>query len=152
MTSARESKKARAQLDARLSNFRPELLAVPRSGWLRAIRNALGMSGADLAHRLGVTAPAVFELEKNERAGTIRLDSLRKAAEALDCTLVYGFVPKRGLAETVRARAEELANEELRHVGQTMALEDQAVPIQEESREELIQQIANSRGLWSRKS
>lgn len=109
------------------------------------------MSAAGLGRRLGVTHTAIFELERSERAGTIRLDSLRRAADALDCTLVYAFVPKRGLDATVRARAEELVDNDLRHVEQTMALERQSVAVAPHTREELIQQLLDSRRLWSRR-
>lgn len=138
-------------LDARLVRFAPEDFAVPTSGWIRAIRDALGMSAAELGRRLGVTHAAVFDLERSERAGRIGLDSLRRAADALDCTLVYALVPRRGLDATVRARAEELADDDLRHVERTMALEDQAVAVDPHTREELVQKLVGSRGLWSRR-
>lgn len=140
-------------LDARLGTLAPsDTFAVPRSGWVRAIRDALGMPAAELGRRLGVSHTAVFELERSERAGTARLDTLRRAADALDCTLVYAFVPNRGLEATVRTHAEELIDQDLRRVEHTMALEDQATPTRPHAREELIQQLVDSRGLWSRRS
>ena len=140
-------------LDARLARLgAPEDFAVPTSGWVRAIRDALGMSAAELGRRLGVSHTAVFELERSEQAGGAKLDTLRRAAEALDCTLVYAFLPKRGLDATVRARAEELVDLDLRGVQHTMALEDQAAPVAADTREELVQQLLDSRGLWSRRS
>ena len=36
----------------------------PAKGWLRAIREALGMSGRQFARRLGVSAPWITALEK----------------------------------------------------------------------------------------
>jgi predicted DNA-binding mobile mystery protein A len=152
MVKLRESKRGRAALDSRLSSLGPtDKYAPPRSGWVRAVRDALGMSAAELGRRMGVSHSAVFELEGSERSGTTRLDTLRRAAEALDCTLVYAFIPRDGLEATVRARAEELADEDLRHVKQTMALEDQAEQVGPEAREEIIQQLIDSRGLWSRR-
>ena len=143
---------ARRSLDRRMSDLGPaERWEVPRSGWVRAIRDALGMTAQELGRRLGVTQPAVFALEKSELGGGVRLDTLRRAAEAMDCTLVYAFVPDRSLEATVRTRAESIADEELRRVGQTMALEDQAVRFTPEARETLIRSIIDSRGLWSRR-
>src|SRR5712691_1636902 len=127
MAKLRESKNARLALDSRLSSLGPvDKYAVPRSGWVRAVRDALGMSAAEVGRRMGVSHVSVLELERNESKGTARLDTLRRAAEALDCTLVYAFIPRQGLEATVRARAEELADEDLRHVEQSMSLEDQA--------------------------
>jgi predicted DNA-binding mobile mystery protein A len=109
------------------------------------------MSAAELGRRLGVSHTSVFDLERSERAGSVRLDTLRRAADALDCSFVYAFVPRRGLEETVRARAEDLAEEDLRIVEHTMALEDQTVDTPPALREELVQQLVDSRGLWSRR-
>jgi predicted DNA-binding mobile mystery protein A len=149
----RETKQARAALDARLSDLgSPDRFAVPRSGWVRAIRDALGMPAAELARRLGVTHGAVLALERSEVEGVARLDSLRKASKALDCTLVYAFIPKHGLEATVRERAEDIVDENLSHVLQSMALEDQAAPVTPESREELVREVLNTRGLWNRRS
>src|SRR5215212_1792829 len=72
-------------------------LPLPRLGWIREIRSALGMSAAQLAHRLGVGQSTVAKLEKSEAEATISLQSLRKVAEAMDCTLVYAFVPRNTL-------------------------------------------------------
>lgn len=152
MLRMRETKRARAVLDARLSGLgSPDKFVVPKSGWVRAIRDALGMPAAELARRLGVTHGAVLALERSESGGVARLDSLRKAAEALDCTLVYAFIPKHGLEATVRERAEDLVDESLTHVLNSMALEDQAVPVTPESREELVREVLNTRGLWNRR-
>jgi predicted DNA-binding mobile mystery protein A len=151
MTTVRESKRARAVLDARLAHFDPADFAAPRGGWIRAIRDALGMPAAELGRRLNVTHSAVFELERSERAGTIKLNSLRRAAEALDCTLVYALVPKRGLDVTVQSQAEGIADDDLRYVEQTMALEDQAVEVTARARDELVQRLLDTRGLWSRR-
>jgi predicted DNA-binding mobile mystery protein A len=94
---------------------------------VRAIRDALGMSAADLGRLLGVSGPAVTSLERSEQDGTARLDTLGRAAAAMDCTLVYAFIPNQGLEQTVRKRAELVARRQLAAVRTTMALEDQAV-------------------------
>lgn len=142
--------RARRALDARFDALASSGdWAAPRSGWVRAIRDALGMSGAALAERIGVTEPAVFALERTERQGTVRLDTLRRAAEAMDCTLVYALIPKRHLERTVREQAERVVDRQLRRVHQTMALEDQAVAMPDEVREDFIEQVVGGRGLWS---
>ncbi len=152
MMTTRESKNARVALDERLSPLGPaERYAVPRSGWVRAIRDALGMSAAELGRRLGVSHVSVVELERSERNGTARLDTLRRAAAALDCTLVYAFIPTDSLDATIRAQAERIADEDLQRIQHSMAIEDQAEPIGAETREDVVQQLIDTRGLWSRR-
>ena len=152
MPTQEQVRRARRLLDERLAGFRPAgRWAPPRAGWVRAIRDALGMPASDLARRMGISQPGVFALEQTERNGSTRLDSLRRAAEAMDCTLVYAFIPNEGLEETVRRQAERLADEQLGRVQQTMALEDQAAPVSADAREELVQRLAGTRGLWSRR-
>jgi predicted DNA-binding mobile mystery protein A len=149
MVQTQDAKLARAALDARLSRVPLDELAGPKGGWIRAIRDALQMSGEALGRRLGVTHAAISELERNERAGTIRLESLRKVAEALDCTLVYALVPRHGLDATVRTRAEDLVDADLRRVAQSMALEDQGAPVYDTTREALVERLIESGRLWS---
>ena len=102
--------------------------ARPPRGWLRAVRNALGMTTAQLARRLGVSQPRIMELEKSEVSGTVSLNTLQRAAEALGCRVVYALVPDRPLAQAVAERAERLAQAQAAAVRQTMLLEGQAVP------------------------
>src|ERR1700722_8381925 len=97
-----------SHLDRRFKALGP-LVQNPRppKGWLRAIRDALGMTTAQFARRLGVSQPRIIELEKSEVTGGVTLNTLQRAAEALGCRLVYALVPERALADTVRERAEQ---------------------------------------------
>lgn len=120
--------RARKALDRRIAPMRPvDRFVVPPKGWVRAIRDAIGMSGPQLARRIGVTPQSVLNLEQSEAAGTIRLETLRKAANALNCTLVYALVPDAPLEDRVRQRAKKIALRELGGVSHSMALEDQQV-------------------------
>ena len=100
----------------------------PPRGWIRAIREATGVKVRELAKRLHRTPSLVLSLEKSEAEDRITLGSLRRAADALGCQLVYALVPKtgslQGLAEK-RTRAKVAEN--VRAVEHSMALEDQAV-------------------------
>lgn len=143
--------RARARLDERLEAMKPAgRLSPPHKGWVRAIRDALGMSGRQLGARMGITAQSVAELERSEALGTIRLNTLRRAAAALDCTLVYALVPNTSLAETVETRTRRLALHALGQVSHSMALEDQAVS--ERDLEERVRayaaQALRARDLW----
>lgn len=116
------------QLDAALNRWREATLPPrPASGWVRAIRDALGMSSAALAQRLEVTGSAVRKLEEAEATDAITLGSLRRAAAALDCELQYALVPRQKLEDRRQARALKLAQERVGTVAHSMALEDQAV-------------------------
>jgi predicted DNA-binding mobile mystery protein A len=119
---------ARKHLDRRLARLQPTTeFARPPRGWIRAIRDALGMTAAQLARRLGVSQPRVIAMEKAEQRGAITLTSLSNAAEALDCTLVYAMVPNRTLDAVVRERAIDVATEHLARIDHSMRLENQGL-------------------------
>lgn len=144
---------ARKHLDKALVPLR-ELAAQPRppKGWVRAIRDALGMTSRQLAARMGLSQSTIAALEKGEAAETVTLKTLRQAAEALDCQLVYALVPRTTLEEAVRIRARALAEEHLARVNHTMRLENQALRQGElaDERERLIRAFLEGRSsrLW----
>jgi len=128
MKRSERAEQARRELDRKFGSANVEpLRARPRSGWIRAIRSALGMSQRALAQRLNVSQPSVAILEKAELDGGITVGKLAEVARALDCTLVYSLVPNTSLDETVQHQARRVATEALGYVGATMELEDQAV-------------------------
>jgi predicted DNA-binding mobile mystery protein A len=144
------SVRSRRLLDGHFDEWQ-QLKAIPRPprGWVRAVREALGMSAAVLAARMGITAGAVTRLEQSEAADRIGLDTLRRAADALGCDLVYLLVPRRPLTEVVRERARELAHRQVAAVEQTMRLEDQATGQAKEMEDHLAEQLLQRGGLWS---
>lgn len=101
--------------------------ARPARGWIRAIREALGMTTAQLAKRMDVRQPRIVELEKGEASGNITMQSLERAAEALGCRVVYALVPKQPLTTTLEERARQVAERQLASVEQSMRLEAQGV-------------------------
>jgi len=119
----------RRHLEAKLARLRPTApLMRPAAGWIRAVRQSLGMSTAQLGARMGVSQPRVTMLEHGEAAGSITLKTLQRAAEALNCTLVYALVPNEPLEQMVRERAQRVAAEHQAIAEHTMALEDQRAP------------------------
>lgn len=149
-------KDAIRHLDSRFATLRPLLKTQrPPKGWLRAVRDALGMTTKQFARRLGVSQPRIVELEQSEAGGTVTLNTLQRAAAALGCRLVYALVPEKPLADTVRERAELLARQRQAAVEHTMRLEDQAVKdkraaraLHEQIIEDLLQRPAR---LWDEK-
>jgi predicted DNA-binding mobile mystery protein A len=123
-----KKKLIREQLDASLQRISPLLdVTAPPKGWIRAIRDALGMTARQLANRLGVAQQAVARIEKGELAGSVTIKTLRRIAECLDCVFVYGFVPRTSLEETVTRQAKKIAAQRLAQASQTMSLENQAL-------------------------
>jgi predicted DNA-binding mobile mystery protein A len=117
-----------AQMDAVLQDAASHPLPPrPPAGWLRAIREALGMSSGVLAERLGMTASGARKLEQAEAVDAITLGTLRRVADALDCDLQYALVPRRPLREMRWQQALHLAQQWQQRAGRTMALEAQPV-------------------------
>lgn len=120
------------QLDETLARFAGLKTVSPPRGWIRAIREALGISGRQFAARLGVSPPRVTALEREELSGGLSIKTLRQTAEALDCVLVYALVPRSSLAETVQRQAEKVAGERLARVAHSMLLEEQQLSPKEQ--------------------
>lgn len=145
--------KARKRLDERLLILQPvDRFRAPGKGWVRAIRDALGMTGVQFARRLGITPQSVSALESSEASGQIKLSTLRRAAEALDCTLVYALVPNGSLEGAIRQRARSIALRDLGRVAHTMKLEAQETNSAgfEERVEAYIHDVLTERDLWDR--
>ncbi len=149
---AKNNAQARRHLDARLQQLR-HLVDQPRPhrGWIRAIRDALGMSSTDLAARIGVSQQTVPDLEQSEIRDTIKLETLRRAADALECDLVYFLLPRTSLNETVKKQALRKAANHLDPLAHHSRLEDQAVTDDDATAQldELAAGFIDRRGLWS---
>lgn len=143
--------KARQRLDERLLALKPtDRFKSPPKGWIRAIRDAIGMTGVQFARRLNVSPQSVDALEKSEANGTVKIETLRRAAEALGCTLVYALVPNTSLDAAVRERAVARALLDLGRVAHTMKLEAQGVPDADldERIEAYIRSSLRDRDIW----
>ena len=150
---SKERASARRQLDKRFIMLQnTQIFARPRHGWLKAIREALGMTTTQLAERLGVVQSRAVAIEQAEIKGAITLNSLEKAAHAMDCRLIYALVPKKPLDELITERAKRLAKKRLESTRHSMALEAQSVNQldEDEQLKHLIQQLLEKAGseLW----
>ena len=100
---------------------------VPPIGWIKAIRNGIGMSMEQLGKKLSITKQGVMDIEKREKEGAITIKSMQEIAKAMDMKLVYGFVPNEGdLEQMIETRAIEMAKKIVERTSNTMKLEDQA--------------------------
>lgn len=117
----------------------------PGGGWLRSIRLALGMPARYPARKLRFTTQAFESLEKSEAAEAITLKTLRKAANAIDCELVYALVPKSGsLDAMIKQQAKKRARKTMAPVAHTMLLESQGTHTSENRINEIAEQLADS--------
>jgi predicted DNA-binding mobile mystery protein A len=141
---------SRSRLDDRFAVIGPaSQFTPPARGWIKALREALGMTTAQLAIRMRIKQPSVVNLERSEAKGSIELATLRRAAEALDCTLIYALVPNKPLQTTIRERASEFARQRLEPVEHSMLLEDQKVTERDaEARIDEILRETNPRLFW----
>ncbi|HJR57396.1 MAG TPA: mobile mystery protein A [Rhizomicrobium sp.] len=143
------------QLDRRFAALKPwaKLAARPSQGWIRAVRRALGMTTAQMAKRMQVTQPRIVELEQAEIHGNITLSSLERAGKAMGCRVVYVLIPDRPLTETMKNRAQQIAERRLASVEQTMLLEAQSVDGRKHRHETLKQLVDRlmhrPSGLWN---
>ncbi len=100
---------------------------VPPIGWIKAIRNSIGMSMEQLGKKLSITKQGVMDIEKREKEGAITIKSMQEIAKAIDMQFVYGFVPDAGsLDQMIEMRALEIAKTIVQRTSTTMKLEDQA--------------------------
>lgn len=122
-------------LDKKLALIDRESLKRPAQGWIRTIREALGMTSKQLARRMEMSQPRVIQMEKNER--NLKISTLEKTAEALGCKLVYALVPQEPIEQMIQKQAYLRAEEVYNRVNVSMALEDQQV-----HSKEMIDEIA----------
>lgn len=128
-------------LDKYLINIR--VCERPTDGWIRSIRKAIGMSTRQLAERIGITQQSAFRLEENELDYSISLNTLRRAAEALNCKLVYAIIPNEGcLEDIVKKQAYKKSIAIVEPVNHTMILESQGVGNLKEKIKETAQELS----------
>ncbi|MYA83622.1 MAG: mobile mystery protein A [Acidimicrobiales bacterium] len=125
-------------------------LAPPPQGWIRTLREALGMSGGDLARRMGVHPSRISAIERGEREQTLKLDTLTRVADAMQCELVYALIPRTSLDGIVADQSRRRAVRHLRNVIAHSRLEDQEVtPDDLEAQiEDVAFEFRSRRDLW----
>lgn len=103
-------------------------VSMPREGWLRTVRKALGMSGPELANRLKTTRQRISQIEEAERSGNLTLETMQDAAKAMGCRFVYAIIPERGtIQDIIKMQARKKAEALVARASGHMALEDQAL-------------------------
>lgn len=145
-------KQYQSKVNQTLKQF--EGYAMPSSeGWIKTVRKALGMSGTQLANRLGVTKGRVSQAESAELSGSATLKSMQNMAQAMNCRFVYAIIPEKEIESVIRDRATLKAKEQVRAASTQMALEAQALSDEQLSYEvdrlvsEIIEKMPSN--LWN---
>ena len=113
-------------LDKKTSDLKSaKNIVLQSSGWIKTVREAIGMTVSQLAARLGVTQPRITKMESNE--DNLKLSTMKKAAEAMNCEFVYYFKPRTTFQNLVDEQAQKKAVEVLKTVNVNMALENQEI-------------------------
>ncbi len=133
----------RQQIDSKLMQIKELRQLKADFGWIKLIREALGMTTTQLGKRAGIDQSRITRLEKAETEGDLKLSSLKKMAEGLDMQFVYAFVPKTSLESMVQEQAMKIALKRMQKVSHTMKLEDQELSETEKAKvlEDLMQKI-----------
>ena len=148
----------RRQLDRKMKallKFRG--IETPATGWLKSIREALGMTASQLAGRMNMAQQSIAQFEKSEMSSSITLKSLKELASSLNCEFKYAFLPNgkyNSLEEILEERALEVARKKIVELNRSMSLEGQKVNKEELGAQikELALELKNnlSRDLWEK--
>ena len=139
-----DRKVIREQLDKKLAAFRNFADSlIPPQGWIKTMREALGLSSSQLGKRAGIDQSRISRLENAEKNGDLKLSSLQKIAKALNMKFVYGFVPEDTLEAMVIDQAKRIALKRLKMLDNTMRLEKQTLPEEEQKKalDDMIEKI-----------
>ena len=149
------NKLMREQLQERFNKLESlKDITPPKQGWLKTIREALGMPGAAFARLMNCSRINAFNIEKREQSGTVTLNTLETAAAALNCKLVYALIPIKSLDETLENQARKVAKQQIKEVDNSMSLEEQGLTFKQlkEQEDALVQELLqdNIKALWSK--
>jgi predicted DNA-binding mobile mystery protein A len=146
-------KLVRMQLDKQLNNIKFVLgFTRPVYGWIKTVRNALGMTSLQFAKRMGVTQARASAIENGEIEDSLTLKTVKEAATALNCRFVYFLVPEKKLEEIVEEQAVKFVKNNTKSVAHSMALENQRIASEDTEdfikiqAEEIMQKISNK--IW----
>ena len=103
--------------------FRKAIIARPQQGWLKTIREILGMTTTQLAKKLEISQPRIIAMEKNER--NVKISTMERIADMLNCDFTYTFVPRENIDDIIYNQAKKKAQKILDKVNKNMRLENQ---------------------------
>ncbi len=139
-----DKKVVREQLDKKLDSLKTFATSgIPQQGWIKTVREALGLSARQLGEKAGIDQSRISRLENAEKDGSLKLSSLQKIAKGLNMRFIYGFVSENTLEEMVRSQARKIALRRLKQLDNTMRLEKQELSDEEQKKvlEDMIEKI-----------
>jgi predicted DNA-binding mobile mystery protein A len=142
------------QIDQQLSKWQIiKKLPIPREGWIKTIRKALGMTTIQLAAKMGVYHTRISTMEQAELQKAITLNTLNEVANNLNCDLIYAFIPRNSIKNILKYRAQKIALQKIAQVSHNMSLEKQSLTKkqQQEQYQLLVKELldGNPKHLWS---
>lgn len=108
----------------------------PKVGWIKTIREVLGMPSRVLAKRLGCSQANIAAIEKREDKGTISLEMLEQVAVALNCKLVYALIPEKSFDQILAEQARKIAQRQIKVINHSMTLEQQGLTVKQLKQQE----------------
>ncbi|MDQ3234829.1 MAG: helix-turn-helix domain-containing protein [Pseudobdellovibrionaceae bacterium] len=120
-----------------------------KGGWIAYVRHTIGMTFANLAKVTDLSISTVQQMEKREAKGQVTLQTLEKIAQAMNCELMYAFVPKQPINEYLKDKAHEKATQLIKQADIHMLLEDQRVeePLKDRVAR-LAEELFDRRDVW----
>ena len=139
----------RRSYQKKFNTLKNSILDIPPQGWLRTIREFLGMTTTQLAQRINVSQPRVVNMEKNEK--NIKISTMERIANALNCDFFYVFIPRENIDDIIYNQAKQKALKILNKVNQNMGLENQLANT-DELLEDLIKELldGNMSRIWDK--
>ena len=138
-----DKKVMREQLDKKFEVLKSFVGFLPQQGWIKTIREVLGLSASQLGKKVGIDQSRISRLENAEKSGDLKLSSLQKIAKGLNMHFVYAFVPEATLESMVREQARRIALKRLETLDNTMRLEKQALSEEDKKKalDDMIEKI-----------
>jgi predicted DNA-binding mobile mystery protein A len=137
-----DRKLIREQLDQKLNSIKEAVSSsMPSQGWIKSIREALGISTAQLGKKVGIDQSRISRIENAEMTGEVKLSTLMKIAKSMDMQLVYAFVPKNSLEDMVYQQARQIALKRMKRLNTTMRLEEQE--LSSEQKQKALEDMVN---------
>lgn len=130
----------RRSYQKKFDSLKKSIIPIPPQGWIKTIREFLGMTTSQFAKQINVSQPRIINMEKNEK--NIKISTMERIADSLDCEFIYTFIPRENIQETLYKQARKKAIKILNKVNKNMELENQSVE-NNELLEDLINELLN---------
>jgi len=126
----------------KFNNLKKVRIEKPLQGWIKTIRELLGMTTTQFSNKLKISQPRLVFMEKNEK--NLKLSTMEKIADELNCDFVYALIPRENINDIIYNRAKQKALQIVTKVNNNMMLENQ-LSENKEILEETIEELLNKK-------